>query len=198
MVLQLQQSRAVNRSETSRMIIQRMQAKTGVRQIRAHLIHWSWGCPNRKASDAPHIVTTMRTIHARNSTESKPKMIRRSARTTEHIPPTGRTWMQMWQRFVTTCVGLGRLFSPAARGVYHPQVSSHTILGVALPPDTDLDAVSRRLWWRGLGIVVRGGQAIAGADITVAVQQRKVRRARAFVTKQLRDAGVRGAVKRWE
>lgn len=94
--------------------------------------------------------------------------------------------------------GLGRLFTPAARGVYHPQPASRIVLGVALPPDADLDAIGRRLWWRGLGIVARDGQHVAGADITAAAEQRRARQARIFVTRQLRDAGVRGAVRRWE
>lgn len=94
--------------------------------------------------------------------------------------------------------GLSRLFTPAARGVYHPQASSRVILGVALPRDSDLDAIGRALWWRGLGLIERDGQIIAGADITAAVEQRRVRQARVFVTRQLRDAGVRGALRRWE
>jgi hypothetical protein len=69
---------------------------------------------------------------------------------------------------------------------------------VALPPQVNVDELSRRLWWRGLGLIERDGQVIAGADVTAAVQQRRLRRARWFVTQQLRDAGVRGAVKRWE
>jgi hypothetical protein len=47
-------------------------------------------------------------------------------------------------------------------------------------------------------LVERGGYTIAGADVTTAVQLRRMRHARALVTKQLRDAGIRGAVKRWE
>jgi hypothetical protein len=39
---------------------------------------------------------------------------------------------------------------------------------------------------------------IAGADITAAVHKRRVRQARQFVIKQLRNAGVRGTVTRWD
>ena len=95
-------------------------------------------------------------------------------------------------------IGLSRLLTPAARGVYHPQSSSRIILGVMLTDESDLDAIGRELWWRGLGLVERDGQIVAGADITAAVEQRRTRQARAFVTRQLRDAGVRGAVRRWE
>lgn len=101
---------------------------------------------------------------------------------------------QSWQALV----GLGRLFTPAARGVYHPQSHSRVILGVALHEASDVDAVERELWWRGLGLIERDGQLVAGADITAAVEQRRTRQARAFVTRQLRDAGVRGPVRRWE
>jgi hypothetical protein len=94
-------------------------------------------------------------------------------------------------------VGTARLLSPGARGVYHPQPHSAIVLGVALPPSADVDAIGRQLWWRGLGIVARDGQLVAGADVTLAVQQRRARVARAFVTKQLRDAGVRGPVRRF-
>ncbi len=119
--------------------------------------------------------------------------IRQSAR--RRARPQFATHMQrLWH----VLRGIGRLCLPAARGVYHPQQHSGVLLGVALPPDTDLDDVSRRLWWRGLGLVERDGRVIAGADVTAAVQQRRLRRARWFVTQQLRDAGVRGAVKRWE
>lgn len=99
-----------------------------------------------------------------------------------------------WQMLI----GMGRLFTPAARGVYHPQTSSRVILGVALSTGSDLDAIGRELWWRGLGLVEREGRIVAGADITAAVEQRRVRQARMFVTRQLRDAGVRGTVRRWE
>lgn len=95
-------------------------------------------------------------------------------------------------------VGTARLFTPAARGIYHPQAGSRVVLGVALPPGCDVDLIERELWWRGLGLIERDGRLVAGADITAAVAQRRVRQARAFVTRQLRDAGVRGAVKRWE
>lgn len=105
---------------------------------------------------------------------------------------------QAWQRALSLAVGVGRLCTPAARGVYHPQQDSRVVLGVALRDDVDVDALERQLWWRGLGIVERDGHLIAGADITSAVQRRRVRSARTFVTRQLRDAGVRGAVKRWE
>jgi hypothetical protein len=95
-------------------------------------------------------------------------------------------------------IGLSRLLTPAARGVYHPQPSSRIVLGVALTAGSDVDAIGRELWWRGLGLVERDGRVVAGADITAAVEQRRTRQARAFVTRQLRDAGVRGAVRRWE
>lgn len=101
---------------------------------------------------------------------------------------------QSWQKLIS----LGRLFTPAARGVYHPQPHSPVILGVALGDASDIDAVADELWWRGLGLVERDGQLVAGADITAAVAQRRVRQARTFVTRQLRDAGVRGPVRRWE
>ena len=101
-------------------------------------------------------------------------------------------------RLWNTLRGIGRLCLPPARGVYHPQSHSAVLLGVALPPDADLGDVSCRLWWRGLGLVERNGRVIAGADVSAAVQQRHLQRARWFVTQQLRDAGVRGAVKRWE
>lgn len=94
--------------------------------------------------------------------------------------------------------GALRPLLPGARGVYHPQNDSPIILGVALPPDADLDALRRRLWWRGLGIVPRAGHWIAGADVTEAVARRRMRLARAFVSRQLRDAGVRGPIRRWE
>ncbi len=95
-------------------------------------------------------------------------------------------------------VGISRLCLPAARGVYHPQPHSRVVLGVALPPEADPDTVGARLWWRGLGLVERDGKLIAGADVSAAVQARRLRVARTFVTRQLRDAGVRGPVKRWE
>jgi hypothetical protein len=121
--------------------------------------------------------------------------IRNSLRTT--VPDKQR--LQHWgQQLRLALVGVGRLCLPSARGVYHPQLHSRVILGVALPPHANLDDVERRLWWRGLGLVERSGQLIAGADVTTAVQLRRMRHARALVTKQLRDAGIRGAVKRWE
>lgn len=95
-------------------------------------------------------------------------------------------------------VGLSRLLMLSARGVYHPQASSRVILGVALSPASDVDAITRELWWRGLGLIERDGRIVAGADITAAVERRRVRQARGFVTRQLRDAGVRGPVRRWE
>lgn len=101
----------------------------------------------------------------------------------------GRAWQML--------VGMSRLFTPGARGVYHPQTSSRVVLGVALPAGSDADAIERELWWRGLGLIEREGRIVAGADITAAVEQRRVRQARAFVTRQLRDAGVRGVVRRW-
>lgn len=95
-------------------------------------------------------------------------------------------------------IGMARLFMPRARGVYHPQPHSAVILGVLLPHDADLDAIEAQLWWRGLGVVRRGRDLIAGADVTTAAQHRRLKHARKFVTQQLRDAGVRGPVKRWE
>ena len=107
--------------------------------------------------------------------------------------------VEQWGRQLRLVLaGIGRLCLPSARGVYHPQSHSEVILGAALPPGTDLDAIERRLWWRGLGLVERNGQMIAGADVTTALQMRRMRHARALVTRQLRDAGIRGAVKRWE
>ncbi len=102
------------------------------------------------------------------------------------------------QQTLHVLIGVGRLCTPAARGVYHPQASSPVVLGVELPAGTDVDALARRLWWRGLGLIERDSRYIAGADITAAVQQRRVRQARSFVTRQLRDAGVRGQITRWE
>jgi hypothetical protein len=96
------------------------------------------------------------------------------------------------------CMAVARLFMPAARGVYPPHSGSPVVLGIALPPEDDPDELARHLWWRGLGLVQRDGQTIAGADITAAVRMRRVRHAHRFVTRQLRDAGVRGPVKRWE
>jgi hypothetical protein len=114
-------------------------------------------------------------------------------------PPSRWTAAQRWSRYaLQLLIGVGRLCTPGARGVYHPQAHSPVILGVALPAGTNLDALSQRLWWRGLGVIERDGRIIAGADITIAVQQRRVRQARSFVTRQLRDAGVRGPVTRWE
>jgi hypothetical protein len=101
-----------------------------------------------------------------------------------------------WLRSVLA--GIGRLFTPGARGVYPPHRDSLIVLGVALPHNTDIDDLARRLWWRGLGVVERERHVIVGADITAAVQKRRVRQARQFVIKQLRNAGVRGVVKRWE
>ncbi|WP_152541393.1 hypothetical protein [Kallotenue papyrolyticum] len=106
-----------------------------------------------------------------------------------------RHWlMRGWRTF---CSAL-RPLAPGARGVYHPRPDSMLVLGVALPPDADLEALRRRLWWRGLGLVPRAGHWIAGADVTEALAQRRMRAARVFVTRQLRDAGVRGPVRRWE
>ena len=105
-----------------------------------------------------------------------------------------RVAARMWRRVI----GTSRVLLPGARGVYHPQPTSRVILGVALPAGCDADAIGRELWWRGLGLIERDGRLIAGADIDAAVAQRRVRQARAFVTRQLRDAGVRGAVRRWE
>lgn len=101
-----------------------------------------------------------------------------------------------WVR--VTLAGAGRLFAPTARGVYPPHSNSLIVLGAILPPDADIDAIEQRLWWRGLGIVERDQHLIAGADITAAVHRRRVRQARQFVLKQLRNAGVRGAVTRWD
>ncbi len=108
--------------------------------------------------------------------------------------PGAKFGRRLWSLIVV----LSRLCLPAARGVYHPQPDSRVVLGVALPPEADLDLLRRRLWWRGLGLVERDGQLIAGADVSRAVQLRRLRSARTFVTRQLRDAGVRGPVKRWE
>jgi hypothetical protein len=106
-----------------------------------------------------------------------------------------RSWLSHGWRAL---LGGLRPFGPGARGVYHPQPMSQIVLGVALPLDADIDTVARQLWWRGLGIVEREGQIVAGADVTEAAVQRRMRAARAFVTRQLRDAGVRGPVRRWE
>jgi hypothetical protein len=108
--------------------------------------------------------------------------------------PTAHPW---WNAIRLALIGVARLLGPGARGVYHPQPDSPLILGVALPPDAGVDDLQRRLWWRGLGVVECDGVLIAGADVTTAARQRRMRSARAFVTRQLRDAGVRGAVKRW-
>jgi hypothetical protein len=111
------------------------------------------------------------------------------------------TWalLKRWaQQALHGLIGVARLCTPAARGVYHPQAHSVVILGVALPAGTNVDELERRLWWRGLGLIERDGRVVAGADITAAVQQRRVRQARSFVTRQLRAAGVRGPVVRWE
>lgn len=113
-------------------------------------------------------------------------------------PPRWAVVKHWSQHALHLLIGVGRLCTSGARGVYHPQEHSQVVLGVALPAGTDLDALSRRLWWRGLGLIERDGRFVAGADITSAVQQRRVRQARAFVTRQLRDAGVRGSVTRWE
>lgn len=114
-------------------------------------------------------------------------------------PPSRWTVVKQWGQYALhILIGVGRLCTSGARGVYHPQEHSPVVLGVALPAGTDLDVLERRLWWRGLGVIERDGRVIAGADITSAVQQRRVRQARTFVTRQLRDAGVRGAVTRWE
>jgi hypothetical protein len=122
-----------------------------------------------------------------------------AARKRSKQPRSRWTTVQQWSRYALhLLIGVGRLCTPAARGVYHPQPHSLVILGVALPEDTDLDALARRLWWRGLGLIERDGRVVAGADITIAVQQRRARQARSFVTRQLRDAGVRGPVTRWE
>lgn len=107
---------------------------------------------------------------------------------------TDRSW---WTAIRLALAGVARLLGPGARGVYHPQPDSPIILGIALPPDADVDDLQRRLWWRGLGVIERDGVLIAGADVATAARQRRMRSARTFVTRQLRDAGVRGAVKRW-
>lgn len=125
--------------------------------------------------------------------------IEQPARKRAKQPPSRWTVLKQWsQHALQLLIGVGRLCTPASRGVYHPQAHSPVVLGVALPAGTDLDALSRRLWWRGLGLIERDGRFVAGADITSAVQQRRVRQARAFVTRQLRDAGVRGPITRWE
>lgn len=103
-----------------------------------------------------------------------------------------------WRWTCGVLAGAARLFTPGARGVYPPHSNSLIVLGVMLPRGTDKDALSSRLWWRGLGIIERDRHLIAGADITVAVHKRRVRQARQFVIKQLRNAGVRGVVTRWD
>ena len=114
-------------------------------------------------------------------------------------PPSRWAVVKHWSQYALhVLIGVGRLCTSGARGVYHPQEHSPVVLGVALSAGTDLDTLERRLWWRGLGVIERDGRVIAGADITSAVQQRRVRQARTFVTRQLRDAGVRGPVARWE
>lgn len=112
--------------------------------------------------------------------------------------PRALTLHSFWLQCRHTLAGLARLCSPSARGVYHPQSTSPIVLGVALPPDSDFDAIERRLWWRGLGLIDRDDHIIAGADVTQAARRRHLRAARTFVTRQLRDADVRGPVKRWE
>ncbi|HEX6287855.1 MAG TPA: hypothetical protein VFZ66_01625 [Herpetosiphonaceae bacterium] len=127
------------------------------------------------------------------------RAIEQPARKRAKQPPSRWAVLNHWsQQALHILVGVGRLCTPSARGVYHPQSWSPVVLGVALPAGTDVDVLERRLWWRGLGLIERDGRVIAGADITAAVQQRRVRQARAFVTRQLRDAGVRGQVARWE
>lgn len=105
---------------------------------------------------------------------------------------------RVWHWTLGVLAGTARLFTPGARGVYPPHSNSLIVLGVALPPDADKDELGRRLWWRGLGIIERDRHLIAGADITAAVHKRRVRQARQFVIKQLRNAGVRGTVTRWD
>lgn len=121
-------------------------------------------------------------------------MTRAPTRTIRSGAPVRRWLMHGWRTLRSAL----RPLAPGARGVYHPQPDSAIVLGVALPPDADLAALRRRLWWRGLGVVPRAGHWIAGADVTEAVAQRRMRAARTFVTRQLRDAGVRGPVRRWE
>jgi hypothetical protein len=122
-----------------------------------------------------------------------------SIRNSFHTTISNKHRIHQWrQQLRLALVGIGRLCLPAARGVYHPHAHSRVVLGIALPPEANLDDLERKLWWRGLGLVERGGYTIAGADVTTAVQLRRMRHARALVTKQLRDAGIRGAVKRWE
>lgn len=122
-------------------------------------------------------------------------MVRQPSRNRRSIPTTTQRVLR-WLRGAIS--GTVRLFLPGARGVYPPHPDSLIVLGIALPADADIDDLSGRLWWRGLGIVERNRHVIAGADITAAVQNRRVRQARQFVIKQLRDAGIRGAVTRWE
>lgn len=106
-----------------------------------------------------------------------------------------RYWSaQLWEMIV----GVAQVCSPLARGVFHPGPDSARVLGVALPPNADLPDLERRLWWRGLGIVQRNGLMIAGADVTQAVADRRTTQARRFVTHQLRAAGIRGPVKRYD
>lgn len=107
-------------------------------------------------------------------------------------------WQDTFTRLWSATRGALRVFGSGARGVYAPQEASRIVLGVALSPDTDLDWLGRQLWWRGLGLVQRGGEIVAGADVTAAIEMRRAKQARAFVTRQLRDAGVRGPIRRWE
>ena len=122
-------------------------------------------------------------------------MARQPSRNRRPIPTTTQRVLRWLHGAIS---GTVRLFLPGARGVYPPHPDSLIVLGIALPADANIDDLSGRLWWRGLGIVERDRQVIAGADITAAVQTRRVRQARQFVIKQLRDAGIRGAVTRWE
>jgi hypothetical protein len=127
------------------------------------------------------------------------RALEQSTRKGTKAAPSKRALLKRWsQQALHVAIGVARLCTPAARGVYHPQPHCAVILGVALPAGTNIDVLERRLWWRGLGLIERDGRVVAGADITSAVQQRRVRQARTFVTRQLRDAGVRGPVTRWE
>ena len=112
---------------------------------------------------------------------------------------SNQTFVQRaWGWTLGVLAGAARLFTPGARGVYPPHSNSLIVLGVALPSGTDKDELGKRLWWRGLGVIERDRHLIAGADITAAVHKRRVRQARQFVIKQLRNAGVRGTVSRWD
>jgi hypothetical protein len=105
---------------------------------------------------------------------------------------------QLIKQMPNLLLALARLFTPSSRGVYPPHDDSLVVIGIPLASDADPDEVARRLWWRGLGLVERDGEIVAGADITASVYAHRVRQAHKFVSKQLRSAGVRGRIRRWE